>query len=418
LGIDAVPLAVVLDDVPVFVQAPKGLDIRFEVGTGGRLIGGVLGPDLIVWGVVDVELDGTPEYSGTLLTGEILQFGYLDTGTSTDYFDMLFRATGGALLSLFDSDYIAVTVVSANSTFTGTFAVPFSGGAAGNIGPADVCTIQVQAIRHTVGTGSHPNVTREPIAGLMVGVYDASDGGCARAQDAEGDGISHQEYPAIVANCVPKFTATTDENGTATFLVPPGDYVIIGGDGTDKHLGVSAGDCLANTQVRKFLREIVRADAKKVPGKTEKHRRSDGSELRVVEPEYIVWDDSVQLYPFIFETEDEFGVVATVTPPEGFVADYDSLSTVVQNETEALQFTITEVGSDLVPTVATFEIVHNGRVERFRSHVGIRLTAEYARRRGFDVRALRARGLIIDRDRSTGRGPAGEHGGGRGGREP
>ena len=92
-----------------------------------------------------------------------------------------------------------------------------------------------------------------------------------------------------------------------------------------------------------------------------------------------------------------------MTPPEGFVADYSELSENVDNALEAIQFTITEVGSDLVPTETTFEVSHNGRTRMVHSRVGIRLTAEYARSRGFNVAELRARGLIKDRPGRGGR---------------
>ena len=68
-----------------------------------------------------------------------------------------------------------------------------------------------------------------------------------------------------------------------------------------------------------------------------------------------------------------------MSPPDGFVADQDLLSAEVTNEIEAVQFVITEVGSDLVPTPTTFDVTHNGRFERIHSQVGIFLTAEYAR---------------------------------------
>ena len=116
--------------------------------------------------------------------------------------------------------------------------------------------------------------------------------------------------------------------------------------------------------------------------------------MLIIEPEFIVWDNTEQLYPFVFETVGDWGVTATVGPPDGFVADQDSLSAEVTNEIEAVQFTITEVGSDLVPTPTTFDVTNNGRFERIHSQVGIFLTAEYARSRGFDVATLRAQGLI------------------------
>lgn len=76
------------------------------------------------------------------------------------------------------------------------------------------------------------------------------------------------------------------------------------------------------------------------------------------------------------------------------MSNYDELSADVDNETEAVQFTISEVGSDLKPTETTFRVIHKGRRMTVRSRVGIFLTPDYARARGFDVAKLRARGLI------------------------
>ena len=78
------------------------------------------------------------------------------------------------------------------------------------------------------------------------------------------------------------------------------------------------------------------------------------------------------------------------------MADFNELSADVTTEIEAVQFTITEVGSDLVPTQTAFTVTHNGQVETILSEVGILLTVEYALSRGFDVAKLRAQGLIAD----------------------
>ena len=100
-------------------------------------------------------------------------------------------------------------------------------------------------------------------------------------------------------------------------------------------------------------------------------------------------------------------MTASVTPLEGFVSDEDELWAYVNNEIEAVQFTITEVGSDLVPTETTFQVRHKGKSETIRSRVGILLTPEYARGRGFDVAKLRAKGLI--KERPSNRGRSGPH---------
>ena len=63
--------------------------------------------------------------------------------------------------------------------------------------------------------------------------YDKSDGSCARPQDLQGDGISHQEDEAIAANCAPVNCCTTDLNGECTIHLPPGDYIVISVDTTE-----------------------------------------------------------------------------------------------------------------------------------------------------------------------------------------
>lgn len=256
--------------------------------------------------------------------------------------------------------------------------------------------IEVHAARHTVGAGSYPGSTKEPLVGIEVCAYDKSEGSCARV---ECGGISHQHYQCIVDTCEPINCATTDEYGVALLNLPPGDYIIISDDATKTvlpdPLGVSASDLACGEVMVKHLQQIVRADGVKLPGKTQ---RLTGSELLIIEPEYILWGDIEQLYPFVFESIGDWGVTATVAPPEGFVTDYESLSEDVYYEIEAVQFTITEIGSDLVPTVTTFDVIHNGERRVVPSSVGIQLTSEYAQSRGFDVEELRARGLIKEKN--------------------
>jgi hypothetical protein len=275
--------------------------------------------------------------------------------------------------------------------------------------------IRVRAATHTVGLGTHPGSNREPLVGIEVCAYDKSDGSCARD---ECGGISHQHYECIALGdgsgsgpCDPVNCCTTDESGECAIDLPPGDYIIITADATKTvlpdPLGVSAGELICGEVVQKYLQQIVRADGSKKPGKT---TRLTGSELLIIEPEYVLWDDTEQLYPFVFETVGDWGVTVSVEPPGGFVSDYDSLSENVDNEVEAVQFLITEVGSELVPTGTTFKVVHKGRSRVVFSNVGILLTPEYARSRGFDVSALRARGLIKEP-------PDDPHGGGKPPRE-
>jgi hypothetical protein len=147
--------------------------------------------------------------------------------------------------------------------------------------------------------------------------------------------------------------------------------------------------------MHKHLQQIVRADGRKAPGKT---TRLTGSELLIIRPAVMTRDTEVQLYPFVFETIGDWGASVAIQPPEGFVADFPELSAYVANEGEAVQFTITEIGSGLLPTQTRFDVIHNGQTHAVLSDVDILLTASYARVRGFDVEALRERGLIVEDD--------------------
>jgi len=241
---------------------------------------------------------------------------------------------------------------------------------------------------------------------ILVCAYDKSDGSCARVTCG---GISHQHYACIASDCTPTNCCTTDSTGACTINLPPGDYVVVSDDATKTTLpdplGVSASDLLCGEVKQKHLQQIVKASGQKVPGKTTVRT---GSELLIIEPEFVVWDATSQLYPFVFESVGDWSVTATVAPPDGFVADHDSLSAQVANTIAPVQFTITEVGSDLVPTETTFEVTHKGRKEKIKSKVDIFLTSEYAKSRGFDPQVLKAKGLI--KERSDNPGQSDEHG--------
>jgi hypothetical protein len=118
------------------ITNPRDVEIHIRVDNSGNLLGGVAGDDLRIEGNVD--LDGNPSttgdnLSGVLLTGEILDFGFLEAGV-TDQFDFRFIPTGGALASFWAGKDIGITMNSENSTFGDDFTVDFGGGAKGNIG--------------------------------------------------------------------------------------------------------------------------------------------------------------------------------------------------------------------------------------------------------------------------------------------
>ena len=242
-------------------------------------------------------------------------------------------------------------------------------------------TLIVRADLHTVGSGSHPGSTKEPIEGMETKVFDKTEGSCAA-----GYGISWHHYPEIWENCDPVATETTDVSGQAIFhTLDPGDYIVIGeyiGETETLYIGVSLSDFTADSVVEKYLQVIHNSKNAKVPAK---YRKLKGSELLIIEPEYVEWSEETELYPFVFDSIGDWAVTTTVEPPEGFVADNQSLTEEVNTELKAIQFTITDVGSKWVSTKVKHKIKHKGKTKNVEGKIGIKLAPGLAKKKGLGV---------------------------------
>ena len=241
--------------------------------------------------------------------------------------------------------------------------------------------LTVQVDKHTVGLGTHPGSTKEPIAGMKTRVFDKSTGSCVMTDW----GVSWHYYPDIWADCEPVAGATTNTKGQAEFALGAGDYIIIG-EYTEEtpylYIGVSVGEITADTDVEKYLQVIEKADGKKGPAK---YRKLKGSELLIIEPEYVEWTGDNELYPFLFDSIGDWTVGTSVEPPEGFVADHDTLSEEVNTELEAVQFTITDVGSKFTSTNVKYKIKHKGKTKNIDSKIDIKLSKKLAKEKGISV---------------------------------
>src|SRR5262245_8252249 len=142
--ITASPIAIIFP--PPYAQVPRlvtptgspaseVVSVGAVISSTGSIISGVPGNDLVIQGQVDADGNGSIDFSGILLTGEILQFGFEDSGTATDRFDYRFTFTGGALGSFFAGQDIGMTETSEHSTFVNDFGLDFGGGAKGTVGP-------------------------------------------------------------------------------------------------------------------------------------------------------------------------------------------------------------------------------------------------------------------------------------------
>jgi len=104
---------------------------------------------------------------------------------------------------------------------------------------------------------------------------------------------------------------------------------------------------------------VATFNGKIVPGK---RLEEYGSYLAIIEPEFMDWTSPVERYPFVLVAEGDWGIETSVTPPDGFVADQPVLSTEVVNNVTALQFTLTDIGSDWTETGITHVIKHKGEI--------------------------------------------------------
>jgi len=118
---------------PGISASPKSLAIQFVVSPTGALVSSSpSNDDLVVMGTVKQVVSGvTNIYTGVLVKGQVLGFGFLENGTS-DLYDFRFHVTGGSMASLF-GNVVSVTLNSAASSFSNDFTVDFHGGAQGNV---------------------------------------------------------------------------------------------------------------------------------------------------------------------------------------------------------------------------------------------------------------------------------------------
>ncbi|HVX84304.1 MAG TPA: SdrD B-like domain-containing protein [Phycisphaerae bacterium] len=176
------PMSIILSVSPLSapqVLPPSSFDLHIQVDNNGNLIGsGANANDLVVTGSIDVNNDGTPDYTGTLLTGKITAFGSQDSADPNgDQFDFRFSVTGGALAAnYFSSKDIGVTMSVEDSTFNGNFCQDFSALVKGNVGAipqvsAPPINISGHKYIDQTGNGLSADDKAHPMAGVTINLY-------------------------------------------------------------------------------------------------------------------------------------------------------------------------------------------------------------------------------------------------------
>jgi len=230
-----------------------------------------------------------------------------------------------------------------------------------------------------VGGGKNPSAKKMPLNDVRVLMFK-------KAALKEYEPINWKAYPLILANDVKPAFSNKTIDGIAKFEnIPKDDYLIIAQCGSQ-----SVGDSIAakNTAwgtgqpLEISLTIMEKAGSEKVPGKT---TRVEGSYLLIYSPEFIEWDSSQEIYPFVFESADAWTVTTSVSPPKGFVADSKSEGTDIKNEMKAVQFTITGSGPVWKETEVTYKIKHKGKIITIKDKIGVKLSTQLAQQTGLGI---------------------------------
>lgn len=243
--------------------------------------------------------------------------------------------------------------------------------------------VRVNAREFIFGEGSKPGVTKKPLTDIEVRLYKISD-----IQAQKISPINQKTYGLIATNSLISYMSGKKTAVPGEYLlerVKQGDYLVLGCGSrvTDyKHMGSPIGADDVNWGIAEIAKQMILMTdnrGKKSPGKTTK---LTGSELLIIEPEYVEWSSNQELYPFAFESSGSWGVVVAVEPPEGFVADYSSLEDVVASNLKALQFTITDVGTKWKPTKVRYKITHKKKTLNMESKIDVKLSKKLVKDKG------------------------------------
>ena len=203
---------------PVSIKDPRAFGLHIRLDAQGNVVGGVDGPDLQVDGWIDMNrnnIQDAGDYTGVLLTGEILQFGSYDSGGPNDSYDFRFQFTGGSLSPFFQGKDIGLTMTSLNSTFTGDFSAGFVGWAQGLFGPLSLNQAPVPQDQQV------DTLEDTAVSGQLVATDGPMDAGKLAYALAQAPG-----HGSVVVNPDGSFTYTplADYNGPDSFSFAVSDW--------------------------------------------------------------------------------------------------------------------------------------------------------------------------------------------------
>jgi hypothetical protein len=189
------------DEAGIIIGGVRNVHLRAQVDNTGALIPGT--NDFVFTGDFERVVDGvTNDYTGVLLTGDVIAFGSFDSG-ATDQYDFRVHLNGGALQPFFSCGDLAINLTSENSSFEGSFAESFTGNAKGFFGPEDL--IPPTIICPTNSQITVQAATNDGVSGFIITFPD----------------------PTVSDNCDPNPTVFADTPSGSFVAAQPGDTITI-----------------------------------------------------------------------------------------------------------------------------------------------------------------------------------------------
>ncbi|MDH5515729.1 MAG: hypothetical protein OEY45_11285 [Gammaproteobacteria bacterium] len=247
--------------------------------------------------------------------------------------------------------------------------------------------IRVTSELLAISPGSRPDVNQTPINKMRVQLFEMN------SIPADYLPVGHKTYALISESDLvdPVQVRFTDSQGNATFApVLQGDYLLIATYKTSTDTRYVGARVTANNKdwgiqgifLQEYLKVFLLPNMDTAPGRT---RRLTGSELLITQPEYIEWDSAQEYYPFVFESVGDWNVTTTVQPPEGFVADADALEATINNDLEAVQFSVVDVGTKWVDFDVTYDVEHKKKKTKIKDKIGMRLEKKLAKKKNLGL---------------------------------
>ena len=212
-SVNGLPYGITLSSVDpgAAIVGTNTMQIQFATDGTSTNVFGTNG--FILTGLVTVVQGGVSNtYSGTLLQGDVIGFGYQYLGPVNE-FDFRIQLTGGLIQSLFDCENtFAITMTSEASSFTGSFTTNFNGRAKGYCGPEDTIP---------------PSVTCPPLSQVVT--TPATD---PNNPTNQGFIITYPN-PIVTDNCDPDPTIYCDTPSGSFVALPPGAPLTVNCYGID-----------------------------------------------------------------------------------------------------------------------------------------------------------------------------------------